>query len=71
MITKTSQEIIDEFNELKRKKAFKILIKFLYHEVQLLEKKGIKNGEGEGGGAAMQKQVDEMIDRFIGERLIP
>ena len=44
MIMRTSQEITDEFNELKRKKAFKILIKFLYAQVQKLEKEGIKRG---------------------------
>lgn len=55
---RTSQEITDEFNELKRKKAFKILIKFLYAQVQKLEKEGIKRGQGEGAGAQMNNQVN-------------
>lgn len=33
MITKTTKEVHAEFKELKRKGAFKILIKVLYHRI--------------------------------------
>lgn len=39
MITKTSKEIQKEFEDLKKDKSFLILVKFLYGELDSLERK--------------------------------
>ena len=74
MITKTSQEIYNEFKELKRKKAFKILMKFLFKEVERIEEEDCRlstkvNQRTEA--VSYQEEVNEMIEKFIADGLIP
>jgi hypothetical protein len=74
MITKTSQEIYEEFKDLKLKKAFKILIKFLYKRVERLEEEDVRlstkvNPRTEA--LRYQEQVNAMIEQFIVDGLIP
>lgn len=58
MITKSTKQVHQEFKELKRKGAFKILIKILYRKI------------AEEGGDAQEK-INDMLEEFIKAKIIP